>query len=573
MTLSPKAAKTVIIGLISRTVIKPEHVRSLITAWADSDPTSPESAAFWRQVFEAQGATHALRQNIRNPQMVRLMTLRAMLCPDTFPEYLNWLQPSCTSGPKSEPQATAEEFLQGPWSLELQQLKRQDSDVAEALNQSRRNALGAVIQAFPNAALPSTSVLWAWKMPGGFWQIGPQDWDHLFPALQGVRLSPALERFCLEVGDALKFQDGQPFYQIAAACRALGRSGPVDTELYDCAFPKPTSRQIYFGRIRRFGRRFISRLAFLLGIFLISLMVIKLGATPRLSPEISSLQTSLDQMPSSLLLSLPWPLTRPAVTAYPSDLSPDLPPSNLSASIGNFFTDSDIISQRLSASIQGQEYIIVSEAENQCLRIYDQRDYDGDGYTDALIMYLSGCGGNCCPNQFYLVSYRGNGQFYRSDLLGYSWVDPTIERWQDTWRITVTTDNSEAALDTPISTKENFILKDGQVVEVNEDAPILNSHLLTIQARDVADLKVNETRSFPYDLNDDGIPDQVIVEFWERWKALMWSAQFSNGVTIQSQHSCKRLGVLPTQTLRVHDLVCDDDLVYRWTGYTYMAEE
>jgi fructose-1,6-bisphosphatase/sedoheptulose 1,7-bisphosphatase-like protein len=54
---------------------------------------------------------------------------------------------------------------------------------------------------------------------------------------------------------------------------------------------------------------------------------------------------------------------------------------------------------------------------------------------------------------------------------------------------------------------------------------------------------------------------------------LMWSAQFSNGVTIQSQHSCKRLGVLPTQTLRVHDLVCDDDLVYRWTGYTYMAEE
>ena len=59
MTLSPKAAKTVIIGLISRSVIKPEHVHRLITAWADSDPTAPESAAFWQQVFEAQGATHA----------------------------------------------------------------------------------------------------------------------------------------------------------------------------------------------------------------------------------------------------------------------------------------------------------------------------------------------------------------------------------------------------------------------------------------------------------------------------------------------------------------------------------
>jgi len=278
-------------------------------------------------------------------------------------------------------------------------------------------------------------------------------------------------------------------------------------------------------------------------------------------------------MPASFLLPLPWPLTRPAITAYQSDLSPDLPPSDLSASIGEFVTDSDIISQRLSAIIQGQEYIVVSETENQCLRIYDQRDYDGDGYIDALMMYLSGCGGNCCPNQFYLVSYRGNGQFYRSDLFGYSWVNPTIERWQDTWRITVTTDNQEATLDEPMNTKDHFILKDGRVVKIDEDVSVINPHLLTIQSQDVADLKANETRSFPYDLNDDGIPDQVIVEFWARWNQLMWFAQFSNGVTIQSERSCQRMGVLPTQTWRVHDLVCDDHLVYRWNGYTYVAEE
>ncbi len=199
MTLSPKAAKTVIIGLISRSVIKPEHVHRLITAWADSDPTSPESAAFWRQIFEAQGATQALRQNIRNPQMVRLLTLRAILCPDTFPEYLNWLQPSLTSRPKSEPQATAEQFLQGPWSLELQQLKDQNPEIAEVLDESRRKALGAVVKAFPNAAPQATSALWAWDMPEGFWQIQPQGWDDFFETFLGRRPSPALERFCLEV--------------------------------------------------------------------------------------------------------------------------------------------------------------------------------------------------------------------------------------------------------------------------------------------------------------------------------------------------------------------------------------
>ena len=239
MTLSPKAAKTVIIGLISRSVIKPEHVHRLIPAWADSDPTDPESAAFWRQIFEAQGATHAIRQNIRNPQMVRLLTLRAILCPDTFPEYLNWLQPSLTSGPKSEPQATAEQFLQGPWSSELQQLKDQNPDIAEVLDESRRKALGAVVKAFPNAAPQATSALWAWAMPRGFWKIQPQGWDGFFEPLQGVQLSPALEKFCLEVGRELQ-RNGQPFYQIAAACRAYSSGGRVEAKLYDDAFGPPS---------------------------------------------------------------------------------------------------------------------------------------------------------------------------------------------------------------------------------------------------------------------------------------------------------------------------------------------
>jgi hypothetical protein len=235
-----QAIKSAVQGLISRDVIKPEHVRSLIPAWADSDPTDPNSAAFWRQVFEAQGATQALRQNIRNPQMVRLLTLRAILCPDTFPEYLNWLQPSLlTSRPKSELQATAEQFLRGPWSSELQQLKDQNPEIAEVLDESRRKALGAVVKAFPNAAPQATSALWAWAMPRGFWKIQPQGWDGFFEPLQGVQLSPALEKFCLEVGRELQ-RNGQPFYQIAAACRAYSSGGRVEAKLYDDAFGPPS---------------------------------------------------------------------------------------------------------------------------------------------------------------------------------------------------------------------------------------------------------------------------------------------------------------------------------------------
>ena len=249
-----QAIKAAVQGLIGRSVVKPEHVHTLITAWVESDPTSPEAAAHWQQVFEAQGATKALHQKIQNPQMVRLMTLRAMLCPDTFPAYLTWLQPRLTSRDKSEPQATAEQFLRGPsWRSALQQLKRQNPAVAEALGQSRQNALRAVVKAFPDAALPSTLVLWAWNMPEGFWWIDRQDWHDLSQSLQEVSLSPTLERFCLEVSDGLRSQSvripyGNPFYQIAAACRASRSGGFVEADLYDRAFPGSNSPIEFLGQ-------------------------------------------------------------------------------------------------------------------------------------------------------------------------------------------------------------------------------------------------------------------------------------------------------------------------------------
>jgi len=78
--------KSAIKGLISRENVKLEQVQAIETALnqvQDSD---------WEVIFNAQGAAQARSQGIYSPQMVRLLTLRAIVLPETLPEFLSWMQ-------------------------------------------------------------------------------------------------------------------------------------------------------------------------------------------------------------------------------------------------------------------------------------------------------------------------------------------------------------------------------------------------------------------------------------------------------------------------------------------------
>ena len=78
--------KSAIKGLISRDKIKSEQVEIIETSInqvKDSD---------WEVIFNGQGSSQALKQGIYSPQMVRLLTLRAMVIPQTLPEFLDWMQ-------------------------------------------------------------------------------------------------------------------------------------------------------------------------------------------------------------------------------------------------------------------------------------------------------------------------------------------------------------------------------------------------------------------------------------------------------------------------------------------------
>jgi len=86
--IDEQAIKSAIKGLISSSRVKPEYVQASGEALGNNQITEH----YWKELFDGQGAVNALKQGIYSPQMVRLLTLRAVVIPKTLPDYLSWLE-------------------------------------------------------------------------------------------------------------------------------------------------------------------------------------------------------------------------------------------------------------------------------------------------------------------------------------------------------------------------------------------------------------------------------------------------------------------------------------------------
>jgi len=94
--LDEESIKSAIKGLINSSQVKPEFVQTLLANLPHVEAAIANSSCtknFWYKLFDGQGATNALKQKIYSPQMVRLLTLRAVLLPETLLTFLDWLSP------------------------------------------------------------------------------------------------------------------------------------------------------------------------------------------------------------------------------------------------------------------------------------------------------------------------------------------------------------------------------------------------------------------------------------------------------------------------------------------------
>lgn len=91
-----KEINTAIKGLTRRVNLKSDHIFILENALANSQvdtlTNNPINNEIWQQSLNGNNTRLALQQNIYTAEMVKLLTLRAIILPDTLPEFLDWLQ-------------------------------------------------------------------------------------------------------------------------------------------------------------------------------------------------------------------------------------------------------------------------------------------------------------------------------------------------------------------------------------------------------------------------------------------------------------------------------------------------
>ncbi|MDD1444341.1 hypothetical protein MEO93_29185, partial [Dolichospermum sp. ST_sed3] len=77
---SEASLKPAIRKLIHSSQVKPEAVQVIVEGLENKEIKSD----YWETLFNKEGADIAIKQKIYSPQMVRLMTLRAMVIPETL---------------------------------------------------------------------------------------------------------------------------------------------------------------------------------------------------------------------------------------------------------------------------------------------------------------------------------------------------------------------------------------------------------------------------------------------------------------------------------------------------------
>jgi uncharacterized protein YecT (DUF1311 family) len=231
----------------------------------------------------------------------------------------------------------------------------------------------------------------------------------------------------------------------------------------------------------------------------------------------------------------------------------------------------DAMFSALRAKVNGKTYTLIDKSKEMCLAVMDQRDWDGNGLKDALVERSPACGGNCCPNTYFFVSAFPGGRFELSQDLADSWAEPTIDKWKNAWSVVIVSNNEGENIERPVEITRRFVLRSGKGVKVSES--LRKEMESVLEMRSEIFHGPDEQHSIQYDLDGDGRKDTISGKLWERWGRILWSVQFANGKAFETDTACKRIGVLKTVSGGVHDLVCDQDTVFRWTGDAYTTSE
>jgi hypothetical protein len=187
-------------------------------------------------------------------------------------------------------------------------------------------------------------------------------------------------------------------------------------------------------------------------------------------------------------------------------------------------------------------------------------DLDGDGWMDLVVGEAAE--EKCCPRQFTVISYRGNGKYHESKPQGAALHLPALSMYQG--KPVLTIENRQLDPYQSYATEEIFTLEAGELKAIAANHPTERIALSEMRIGAFDSLSPKATLELAFDLDGDGKTDRVVGRLWPNYHRILWSVTFGNGIVMEDGMPFQRLGVLPTKTEGVHDLVVDADRVLIW---------
>jgi hypothetical protein len=223
----------------------------------------------------------------------------------------------------------------------------------------------------------------------------------------------------------------------------------------------------------------------------------------------------------------------------------------------------------LIARHTGDWFTLVDTSDHLCLSIVSENDFDGNGLKDLLVSVNLACKGESMGNAYFIVAHEVNGDFTKTQMVGYDFGDPEVMEWKGKWSVLISSDVNGQGKYGKEKKKERYVLANGKMELVETIPPQELQALAEIRTQDFDSLGNDATLTLEFDLDRDGLKDRITAHHWKKYDRVLWSIRFGNGKEMLDGTPAMRLGVLPSTIENYHELVVDHGRVLEWTGKRY----
>lgn len=245
----------------------------------------------------------------------------------------------------------------------------------------------------------------------------------------------------------------------------------------------------------------------------------------------------------------------------------------------SYVIDKSQENDRLIATVEGQRYWITNHDDPDrkfdlsdllTLNIEEQIDFDNDGNMDVLISASNG-GAASIPS-YLIASHLGGHYFHISTAEKlYTYGDYELLPQADgTTYLKVYYAVDGVGYHERSDGFGVYSLNYGQVEQIAEVTN--HAQIPTVFEVTSAEMAKNQNQTFNFDLDHDGIDDQLICRYWERWGDLMCDIDLSTAGLLRQNWGADQLGVAETSTNGVHDLIVNWVSLFVFDG-SHFAEQ